>query len=273
MIEAAKRPLLLIGAAANRKLTCRALRRFIAQTGIPFFTTQMGKGVVDETDPLFLGNAALSSGDFVHRAIDAADLIINVGHDVVEKPPFFMTPGGVAVIHINFTSAEVDPVYFPQVEVVGDIAHSVWQLGNEIRTQDDWDFSRFFAGPRRGRGAHRPVPGRRPLPDLPHRLVADVQRLMPDDGHPDARQRHLQDLVRPQLQGPAAQHGAAGQRAGDDGRGAAVGDGRPTGPPGPQGDGDLRRRRVHDELPGTGNGRAARDEPGRADPAATTPTA
>lgn len=49
----------------------------------------MGKGVVDERDALFLGNTALSSNDFVHRAIEAADLIINVGHDVVEKPPFF----------------------------------------------------------------------------------------------------------------------------------------------------------------------------------------
>ena len=137
MIEEAERPLLLIGAAANRRLSSRMLRRFVHQTGIPFFATQMGKGVINETDELCLGNAALSAGDFLHRAVDEADLIINVGHDVVEKPPFFMTPGGVKVIHINFTSAEVDPVYFPHVEVVGDIANSVWQLGNLIRPQTD----------------------------------------------------------------------------------------------------------------------------------------
>ncbi|MCF6286845.1 MAG: acetolactate synthase large subunit, partial [Candidatus Hydrogenedentes bacterium] len=94
MIEAAKSPLLLIGAAANRKLTSKMLREFIDKTGIPFFTTQMGKGVVDERDPLFMGNAALSANDFVHRAIEAADLIINVGHDVIEKPPFFMGKEG-----------------------------------------------------------------------------------------------------------------------------------------------------------------------------------
>jgi acetolactate synthase-1/2/3 large subunit len=72
----------------------------------------MGKGVINEDSESFLGNAALSSGDFVHRALDAADVIINVGHDVVEKPPFLMQPGGRTVIHVNFTSAEVDPVYF-----------------------------------------------------------------------------------------------------------------------------------------------------------------
>ena len=47
----------MIGAGANRKMTGRMLREFVEKTGIPFFTTQMGKGVVDETHPLFLGNA------------------------------------------------------------------------------------------------------------------------------------------------------------------------------------------------------------------------
>ena len=108
------------------------LRRFVEQTGIPFVTTQMGKGVIAEDDPRFLGNAALSDGDFVHRAVDHADLIINVGHDVIEKPPFFMREGGVQVIHVNFFSAQVDPVYFPQVEVLGDIAHSIWQFNERL---------------------------------------------------------------------------------------------------------------------------------------------
>lgn len=105
----------------------------------------MGKGVVDERDALFLGNTALSSNDFVHRAIEAADLIINVGHDVVEKPPFFMHAGGVQVIHVNFSTASVDPVYLPQVEVVGDIANSIWRLMEELESQPHWDFSRFMA--------------------------------------------------------------------------------------------------------------------------------
>ena len=108
MLESARRPLLLVGAGANRKLTSRMLRQFIDETGIPFFTTQMGKGVVDERDPLFLGNAALSDGDFLHRAIEAADLIVNVGHDAVEKSPFFMSHGGTQVVHVNFASADVE---------------------------------------------------------------------------------------------------------------------------------------------------------------------
>jgi acetolactate synthase-1/2/3 large subunit len=143
MIHAAKLPLLLIGAGANRKVTCDALGKFVDKTGIFFFTTQMGKGVIDERHPQYLGTAALSSNDFVHAAIDAADLIINVGHDVIEKPPFFMKKNEKQVIHVNFSPAEVDPVYFPQLNVVGDITSSVNKLAEGIQTQDSWDFSFF----------------------------------------------------------------------------------------------------------------------------------
>ena len=112
-IEAAKSPILVIGAGANRKLTGKMLTRLIDKTGIPFVTTQLGKGVVDERHPLFMGCAALSAGDFVHRAIEASDLILNIGHDVIEKPPFFMQAGGTEVIHVSFNTAEVDPGIFP----------------------------------------------------------------------------------------------------------------------------------------------------------------
>lgn len=143
MIEAAKRPLLLIGAGANRKRVSVALTGFIEATGLPFFTTQMGKGVVDERHPLYMGTAALSDHDFLHCAIDQADLIINVGHDVVEKPPFFMKHGGKQVIHVNFLPAQVDEVYFPQLNVVGDIAFSVQQLARLVQDKQHWDLSEF----------------------------------------------------------------------------------------------------------------------------------
>ncbi|UYZ82623.1 acetolactate synthase large subunit [Entomomonas sp. E2T0] len=181
-METAKSPVLVIGAGANRKMTARVLYQLIEKTGIPFVTTQMGKGVVDESHPRFLGNAALSSGDFVHRALESADLIINVGHDVIEKPPFFMVRGGTEVIHINFRSAEVDPVYFPQIEVVGDIANAIWQIKQEIIVQPTWDFSRLLAI-REANEAHLKVGADDDrFPMYPQRLVADLRKIMPADG-------------------------------------------------------------------------------------------
>lgn len=143
MIEAAKMPLILIGAGANRQRTSVALEALIEKTGIPFFNTQMGKGVIDERNPHFLGTAALSAHDFLHCAIERADLILNIGHDVIEKPPFFMEEGGKKVIHMNFFPAQIDDVYFPQLNVVGDISHSVDCLSEIITPSTAWDFDYF----------------------------------------------------------------------------------------------------------------------------------
>ena len=182
MIEAAKRPLLLIGAGANRKLTAKMLREFIDKTGIPFFNTQMGKGVIDERHPLFIGTAALSAGDYVHCAVEAADLIINIGHDVVEKPPFIMKRGGQQVIHINFCSAKVDQIYFPQLEVIGDIANAIWQMKERIQTQSSWDFSVFLRARERLLAHIAETDQDNSFPIKPQRFVSLVREAMPSDG-------------------------------------------------------------------------------------------
>ena len=181
-IANAKRPILMIGAGANRKTTSKMLREFIDTLGIPFFTTQMGKGVVDEHHPLWLGNAALSDGDFVHRAIEHADCIINVGHDVVEKPPFFMRKGLRTVIHVNYCSAEVDTVYFPQIEVVGDIANTIWRMKQRLEKQAHWDFS-FFKRVRGELFNHLALGANdERFPIYPVRMVKEIREAMPEDG-------------------------------------------------------------------------------------------
>src|SRR4029077_2526900 len=74
----------------------------------------------------------LSDGDYVHEAIDQADLIIAIGHDPVEKPPFIMGPDGPQVIHVSYTPATVEQVYFPSAEVVGDVGPSLELLADRI---------------------------------------------------------------------------------------------------------------------------------------------
>ena len=182
MIEQAERPLLLIGAGANRSMTSRMLQRFIDHTGIPFFTTQMGKGVLDERQPLCLGTAALSEHDYLHQAIDAADLIINVGHDVVEKPPFFMRRDGAQVLHINYSPAEIDPVYFPQAEVIGDVANALWQLQEQLHKQAHWQ-TRCFLDVKRAMFEDMTAKSDADeFPLKPQRLVRDMRAAVPEDG-------------------------------------------------------------------------------------------
>ncbi len=182
MIEKAKMPLLLIGAGANRKNTSKALTDFIEKTGMPFFNTQMGKGVVDERHKLYLGTAALSDSDFLHCAINRADLIINVGHDVIEKPPFFMEHGGTKVIHINYFPAQVDAVYFPQLNVVGDIDDSIEQITKTITNSPNWDFSYYERITNEVEMHLSKYAQDKRFPTLPQRLVNVMRKLIPDDG-------------------------------------------------------------------------------------------
>jgi acetolactate synthase-1/2/3 large subunit len=181
-IEGARSPILVFGAGANRKMTGRMLLQFVEKTGIPFVTTQLGKGVIDETHPKFLGCAALSAGDFVHRAIGDADLIVNIGHDVIEKPPFFMIRGGAEVIHVSTRSAEVDPVYFPQVEVIGDLANAIWQMKEDIVPSGRWNFDRMI-GYRKAELQHSAsLEDDKRFPIAPAHLVKRVREAMPADG-------------------------------------------------------------------------------------------
>ncbi|GAB4284492.1 MAG: acetolactate synthase large subunit [Candidatus Dojkabacteria bacterium] len=133
MINNSENPVILIGAGANRKRTSKMLTEFIQKTGIYFVDTQMGKGVVDERNGKFLGTAVRTSGDKVHKAIENADLIINVGHDIIEKSPFIMRQDSTQkVLHINFFGAQVNETYFPHLEVIGDIANAIWQIKEQI---------------------------------------------------------------------------------------------------------------------------------------------
>ena len=181
-LENAKSPILVIGAGANRTMTGRMLLQFIEKTGIPFLTTQLGKGVIDERHPKFLGCAALSAGDFVHRAVEASDCIVNVGHDVIEKPPFFMKAGGAQVIHISSKTAEVDPVYFPGIEVIGDIANAIWQMKEDIVPCGSWNFDHMLDY-RKAEVEHTAsLSGDPRFPIFPPHLVQQVRDVMPDDG-------------------------------------------------------------------------------------------
>jgi len=184
MIKKAKKPLLLIGAGANRKRASKALTTFVDAVGIPFFNTQMGKGIIDERHDLYLGTAALSDHDFLHEAIDNADLIINVGHDTIEKPPFFMhADNGRKVIHVNFFPAEIGEVYFPQLNVIGDIANSIEELTKQLKSsKDQWEKEEFMEVRKNVNSHLSKYEKDDRFPILPQRLVKISRDILPDDG-------------------------------------------------------------------------------------------
>jgi len=181
-ILAAKRPLVMIGAACSRPSLTDALSSFVARTRLPFFNTQMGKGAVTGGSNLYMGTAALSEGDYVHEAVARADLILAIGHDTIEKPPFLMKDnGGPKVIHVGFQSATVEQVYHPDIEVIGDIGASAAALAERLegRVVEDAGTSELRQKIL-SRLNDRAEEDRFPV--TPQRLVHDVRQAMPEDG-------------------------------------------------------------------------------------------
>jgi len=181
MISAAKRPLVMLGAAASRPQLAEPLSLFVRRLGIPFFNTQMGKGAVNAGSNLYMGTAALSERDWIHEAVDQADLIVSIGHDTVEKPPFIMTAKGPHVVHIGATPATVEQVYFPEAEVIGDVGASLAALAE--RLQGKLPNAGALLPLREkilAKLAERSTEDRFPL--IPQRIIHDVREAVPSDG-------------------------------------------------------------------------------------------
>ena len=181
MILAAKRPLIMFGAASSRPRGTYGIASFVRRTGIPFFNTQMGKGTVPGGSNLYMGTAALSERDYVHDAVDKADLIISIGHDTIEKPPFIMGPKGPQVIHVGYVPATVEQVFFPHAEVVGDVGPSLELLADRLEGKLP---NAAALLPLReeilSRISDRADEDRWPV--TPQRLVHDVRKVIPENG-------------------------------------------------------------------------------------------
>ena len=107
--------------------------------------------------------------------------------------------------------------------MVGDIGASLPLLADRLEGKLETTDSILDSERRRSWGTSTSAPRRSVSPSTPQRIVHDVRQVMPEDGIVVPGQRHVQDLVRPELPDPCRQHAAARQRAGHDGRGAALG--------------------------------------------------
>lgn len=132
-LSAAKRPLIIAGNGCIRRRASKQLRQLCKKTGIGVLSTFMAKGCVDMDASYCLYTIGLGARDIPSCAVDAADLIITLGYDMVEyHPKSWNRHADKDIIHIDFLPAEIDEHYMPVTEVVGDLAHALWMLNERI---------------------------------------------------------------------------------------------------------------------------------------------
>ncbi|MCZ6597125.1 MAG: acetolactate synthase large subunit, partial [Planctomycetota bacterium] len=136
LLRDAKSPVILAGNGAIRKRASKQLRLFCEATGIPVINTFMGKGSVDHKAPYSLFTIGLQARDHVNHALDAADLVLCLGYDLVEyHPRLWNGEGRHRIIHVDFLPAEVDECYHPEIEIAGDLAHTLWMMNERVANE------------------------------------------------------------------------------------------------------------------------------------------
>jgi acetolactate synthase-1/2/3 large subunit len=185
LISKAKRPLIIAGNGTIRTRASAALRSFCKTTGIGALMTFMAKGALDRDDPRCLFTIGMGQRDFPMPMVEASDLIITMGYDMVEYPPSSWNPkGDTPVIHIDFLPAEVDNHYTPQVEIIADLAAAISALEDRARDAPlDFDCSAQAKLRETMLGefaAHADETGDGPI--TPQKAIADVRNVLgPND--------------------------------------------------------------------------------------------
>ena len=135
LIIESKNPIILAGNGTIRKRASNRLRALVDNLGIGVINTFMGKGSISFENKHSLFTIGLGSGDYNNLAIDESDLVIAIGYDLVEYSPSAwnrIEGGNKKIIHIDYTPAEVDRDYLPNVEIISDLAGALYQLNKAL---------------------------------------------------------------------------------------------------------------------------------------------
>ncbi len=134
VIRGALNPVALAGNGVVRGGATPALREFVRATGIPVAESFMGKGLLPPENDKALGNVGLQAGDYSMAGFDDADVVIAIGYDLVEQSPeLWNAAKDKTIVCIDSLSAEIDEYFMPEVELIGDIYHTLTRLAEECR--------------------------------------------------------------------------------------------------------------------------------------------
>jgi acetolactate synthase I/II/III large subunit len=179
LINNAQHPLILLSGGANRNLITEELVSFLEKTRLHVVHTQMGKGVVSDASEWSLFTAGIHRRDYVNCGLDLADLVITVGYNIAEYPPYVWNRNlDKKIMHIDFTEAELDKYYNPVLEVVGDVSLALRLLSAQIAPKKN---DEAFPAIRTFLSEKLEGPTERKFPPTPREVVWHVRNVLAAD--------------------------------------------------------------------------------------------
>src|SRR5579863_8715082 len=148
IINAAQRPVSLLGLSASRPENAEAVRTLLRKTRTPVVGTFQAAGAVSiDLFDRFAGRVGQLDNSLGDELLASADVIVTIGYDPVEYDPSIWNRRRAAkIIHIDSVRADVDNFYSPTVEILGDVALTLVALEPLLNAVVlAADVERFFA--------------------------------------------------------------------------------------------------------------------------------
>ncbi len=177
LVAEAKRPVAVLGSTAMRMRDLDLLRIFVERNGIPFATTTMAKGLIDEDHPLSIGCIERGKRQVQRQFLRGADLIIGLGYDTIEVE-YEAWIGDVPLLQLDIDAVDTDASVNVAHEVTGDLDTTLARLNGADAVRNEWTEAEI-ANHRNGFQASL-----RPASEgfAPHQAIDLVRAALPRDG-------------------------------------------------------------------------------------------
>ncbi len=137
LLRDARRPVVVLGASTMRMANPALLRAFIDKHQLPFATTTMAKGMIDEDHPLSIGCVERGKRQVQRAFLRSADLIVGLGYDVVEVE-YEQWIGDVPLVSVDVDPVDADSSVRIAHEVVGDLDASLRRMNDFVPGGYEW---------------------------------------------------------------------------------------------------------------------------------------
>jgi len=177
LIGKARRPIAVLGSSAMRLADPNLLRAVVERHHLPFATTTMAKGMIDEDHPLAVGCLERACRQVQRKLMRSADLVVGLGYDTIEVE-YEAWIGDVPLVSIDIEAADVAAQVKLSHEAVGDLDTSLEWLAGQAPCHNTWTDAELAAHRKTFQAALRPATNTFSA----HAAIDAVRRALPREG-------------------------------------------------------------------------------------------
>jgi acetolactate synthase I/II/III large subunit len=138
LLENSRQPFLISGNGVIRQGAIQVVHMLIEQLGAPVATSFMAKGILPKNHLQNFYTLGFSEKDYVLKGLEEADLLVAIGFDLVESPPYHWNKKKVPVLHIDTKAAEVNEYYPVHGELVGNLNEALKLINSNDLSPKPW---------------------------------------------------------------------------------------------------------------------------------------